>query len=74
MPIFKKLIHRHEKGMGNEDWYYLITNTDTGEVHVEHEWSHKAGSGYQDGKADVPLKDFLEKKGTKQDKLLEILT
>lgn len=66
------LIHKSEKGMGNEDWYYLRVD-DGGKAYVEHEWSHRDGGGYRDGSEKISIHDFLKNGGTRQDKLLQLI-
>lgn len=68
-----RLIHKSERGMGNEDWYYLCRDAETGRAFVLHEWSHRAGDGYSEGSAKLTLHEFLANGGTKQDKLLEMV-
>lgn len=66
--------HKHEKGIGDEDWYYLVRDMESGEMHVLHEWSHNMGNfKFQSGEAEISLEEFLKGGGTRQDKLLALL-
>lgn len=68
------LIHKTEKGMGNEDWYYLAAD-DAGRAYVLHEWSHRNGDGsYTSNEAPITIHEFLKNGGTRQDKLLELIS
>ncbi|RYE44501.1 MAG: hypothetical protein EOP24_24075 [Hyphomicrobiales bacterium] len=74
MAIITKQFHKREKGMGDEDWYHLARDTETGAVFVRHEWSHRDGGGYRSGEEDIPLIDFLsEGGGDRQRQLLELI-
>ncbi len=74
MAIAKKLIHKREKGIGDEDWYYLARNTETGRVFIVHEWSHNAGNlTFEAGEAEMEISAYLEGGGTRQDKLLAMI-
>jgi len=74
MAVITRQFHKLEKGMGNEDWYYLARDAETGNVFVRHEWSHRSGGGYESGEKDVPLADFLsEGGGDRQRQLLELI-
>ncbi len=73
MAILKRLFHRHERGMGNEDWWYLARDTETGAVFVYNEWSYREKNGYEPGSAHIDLDAFLLKRGTAQDRLRELI-
>ncbi|WP_048647015.1 hypothetical protein [Nitratireductor soli] len=74
MAVEKFQFHKTEKGMGNEDWYSLIRDGDTGEIHILHEWSHHAGNfQFRRGEANIPLDEFMKGGGTRQDKLQALL-
>ncbi|MER8950716.1 hypothetical protein [Mesorhizobium sp. M0959] len=74
MPILRRLIYKHEKGMGDEDWYYLARNTETGRVYIVHEWSHHAGKlKFESGDAEMEIVEYLQGGGTRQDRLLQMI-
>jgi hypothetical protein len=73
VAIAKRQFFKHEKGLGDEDFYYLARNSDTGQVFVLHEWSHRKGQGYEPGSAHIELDAFLVKRGTAQDRLHELI-
>lgn len=71
---FKSLEFFHsEKGMGDEQWFSLIRNTDTGEVAVLHETSLRHRSGYKRDSRHIELAAFLNGRGTPQDKLRALI-
>ena len=72
MAFLKRLFFRHEGGMG-EDWYFLARDTETGQVFILHEWTHRVGDNYDPGSAEYELETFLSRKGTAQDKLRELI-
>jgi uncharacterized protein (DUF934 family) len=45
-----------------EDWWSLVTETDTGQQFVEHKWSHmhRQGGKVNEGEKTLPLAVFLE--------------
>ncbi len=53
MAITKRLIYQTAQGLGNEDWFYLARDAETGRAFVMHEWSRLSGSGLQPGSADI---------------------
>ena len=59
--------------MGDEDWYYLARDTDTGRVFVFHEWSHRKGQAYEGGNEDIELATYLQQPGTAQQRLVELI-
>ena len=72
MAFLKRLFFRHEGGMGG-DWYFLARDTETGQVFILHERSHRVGDNYNPGSAEYELETFLSQKGTAQDKLRELI-
>lgn len=75
MPIEKHQFHKSEQGMGNEDWYLLIRDTDSGEMHVLHEWSHKTKDlKFQSGEEQISIDEFVKVGGTRQQRLLALLS
>jgi hypothetical protein len=62
-----------EKGMGDEQWFSLIRDPETGAVAVLHETSLRHGSGYRRDTHHIELEVFLNKKGTAQDKLRALI-
>jgi hypothetical protein len=73
MAILKRSFHSHEVGMGDEDWFYLARDTDSGRVFVYHEWSHRKGQTYDSGNEDIELDVFLPGGGTGQARLKELI-
>lgn len=73
MAITKKLFYQSAQGLGNEDWFYLARDTETGRTFVMHDWSRLSGNSYQPGSADIDLEVFLSDGGTSQDKLRELI-
>jgi hypothetical protein len=73
MVVLKREFHRHERGMGDEDWYHLAQDTESGRVFVYHEWSHRAGKGYKSGEKNIELVAFLARQDTARDKLLRLI-
>jgi hypothetical protein len=71
---FKTLEFFHsEKGMGDEQWFHLGRNVDTGQVFVLHETSLRHGSSYKRDSHHIELEVFLRNKGTAQDKLRALI-
>lgn len=73
MAIIKRQFHQHERGLGDEDWYYLARDTETGQVFVYQEWSHRVGDQYEPGNAHIELDAFLRGTGTAQAKLRDLI-
>lgn len=73
MAITKKLIYQTAQGLGNEDWFYLARDLETGRTFVMHEWSRLSGNGLQPGSADIDLEVFLSGGGAAQDMLRELI-
>ena len=73
MTVEKELFFKSEKGIGNEDWYYLAKDSETGEEYVLHEWSHGGVKGYTSREEKLVLAEFLKKFGTAQAHLRELL-
>jgi hypothetical protein len=73
MAILRRPFFSSELGMGDEDWYYLARDTETGRVFVYHEWSHKRGAGHEGGNEDIELDAFLQHQGIAQDQLRELI-
>jgi hypothetical protein len=72
VAFLKRLFFRHDGGMGG-DWYFLARDTETRQVFILHEWSHRVGDNYDPGSAEYELETFLSRKGTAQDKLRELI-
>ncbi|MCK1515632.1 hypothetical protein IVB22_24370 [Bradyrhizobium sp. 190] len=71
---FKSLEFFHsEKGMGDEQWFSLILDRDTGAVAVLHETSLRHDNGYKRDTHHIELEVFLNGKGTPQDKLRALI-
>ena len=73
MPIISRQFHQHERGMGNEDFHSLARDTETGEVFVIHETSHRVGDGFRSGEQRIPIQEFLAMGGSAQNKLLSLI-
>lgn len=74
MAVVTKEFHRHERGMGDEHWYRLARDTETGRVYIQHEWSVRDGGGYTSGESEMSIAEFLGTGGgTRQDKLLALI-
>ncbi len=73
MAITKRLIYQTAQGLGNEDWFYLARDAETGRTFVMHEWSRLNGNGLQPGSADIDLEVFLSGAGAAQDMLRELI-
>jgi hypothetical protein len=73
MMITKKLFYQTGLGLGNEDWFYLAREAETGRTFVMHEWTRRNGNSYQPGSADIELDVFLSKGGTPQHMLRELI-
>ena len=73
VEIVKRQFHRHERGRGDEDFYYLARDAESGRVFVYHEWSHRRGDGYEPGNAHIELGAFLNGQGTAQQRRLHLI-
>lgn len=73
MAVARKLIYQTAEGVGEEDWYYLAHDEETGRTYVIHEWSRKRGDAYSPGSEDLELPDFLLEKGAAQDRLRALI-
>ena len=73
MAILRKQFHSHEVGMGDEDWLYLVRDTDSGRVFIYHEWSRRKGQGHEGGNEEIELDAFLSGSGTAQSRLKELI-
>lgn len=76
MAILGKLFHKHERNMGNEDWYWLCRDTDTGRVFIRHWSSHRAGleSSFKEGQVDPDVAKLLQSgQGSLQNGFLELI-
>jgi hypothetical protein len=57
--------------MGDEDWYYLLENEETGEKLIEHSWSHRISGEFISGTREYSIDEFEEKKPNQYSKLIE---
>lgn len=73
MAILKKQFSSHERGLGDEDWFYLSRDTENGRVFVYHEWSHRKGERYESGNTDVEIDAFLRQRGTASERLRALI-
>ncbi len=73
MAILKRPFSSADLGMGDEDWYYLARDTETGRVFVYHEWSHRKGVSFEGGNEDIELGEFLHRPGIAQEHLLRLI-
>ncbi len=73
MTILRKQFSSSEVGMGDEDWHYLVRDTESGRIFIYHEWSHRQGQGYASGNEDIDLEVFLQRGGTPGDQLCQLI-
>ncbi len=73
MAIRKLPFSTADLGMGDEDWYYLARDTETGRVFVYHEWSHRKGQTREGGNEDIELDAFLQRPGIAQEHLRQLI-
>lgn len=73
MPVLTKLFHTHERAHGDEDFYSVAHDTDTGRVFVQHEKSQRRGYRFETTNEQIELAEFLARGGTAQDKLLALI-
>jgi hypothetical protein len=73
MAIVKRQFSSSDLGMGDENWYYLARDTETGRIFVYHEWTHRKGETYEGGCEDIELDSFLHHTGTAQDQLRQLI-
>ena len=73
MAIHKTLLCQGEQGIGNEDWYCLVSDSETGEEYVLHEWSQGGLGGLTPGEERFALVEFLKTGGSAQDELRDLL-
>jgi hypothetical protein len=75
MTISRRLLHHHISGReGNDDWYYLCRDNETGHVFVEHEWDHVDYSGRTHDRHPFELGDFLTNSGsTAKSRLMDLI-
>ena len=73
MAIQKTLLSQGEQGIGNEDWYYFVNDSETGEEYVLHEWSHGGLGGSTPGEERFSIDEFLNTGGSAQEELRELL-
>ncbi len=73
MAILKRPFSSADLGMGDEDWYYLARDTETGRVFVYHEWSHRKGQTHEGGNEDIELAAFLDRPGIAQEHLRQLI-
>jgi hypothetical protein len=45
MAVVMKRFFYHEKGNHDETWYYLARDTESGAIHIEHEWAERGNLG-----------------------------
>lgn len=71
MGVRRRLFHHHDRN-GDEDWYYLARDADTGGVWIEHKWDYR---GPDSGSDKIAVGVFLtaSAQGTKQDRLLNLI-
>jgi hypothetical protein len=73
MTILRRPFSSCDLGMGDENWYYLARDTDTGRVFVYHEWSHRRGDSHAGGNEDIEFDAFLHHQGMAQDHLRALI-
>ena len=73
MAIQKTLLSQGEQGIGNEDWYYFVSDPETGDKYVLHEWSHGGPGGFTPGEERFAIDEFLKTGGSAQNELRELL-
>ena len=73
MAVLKRQFFHHEHGVGDEDWYYLARDTESGRVFVVREWSHRAGNTFEPGSGAIEIPVFLTGDGPAEDSLLRLI-
>jgi hypothetical protein len=58
VAFLKRLFFCHEGGMGG-DWYFLARDTETGQVFILHEWTHRVGDNYDPVLLSTSWRPFL---------------
>jgi hypothetical protein len=73
MAIVSKPFSTHEHGMGDQDRYSLVRDTQTGHIFILHEWLHRRGQAVAYGKVEIELDAFFAMHGAAQDKLHQLI-
>jgi hypothetical protein len=73
MATEKTLFSQGEMGIGNEDCYYLVSDSESGEEFVMHEWSQGGLGGLPSGAERFSVEEFLKKSGSAQNELRDLL-
>jgi hypothetical protein len=70
MAIVKRQFYKNHKPQGDEYWFYLARDTETGEVFVIREFDYLADGGSE---KKMTLYEFLAGGGNRQNALLELI-
>jgi hypothetical protein len=73
MAVLKRQFFHHEHGVGDQDWYYLARDTDSGHVFVLREWSHRTADTFVPGSGIIEIPVFLNGHGPAEDELLRLI-
>ena len=73
MALYTKLFDRQQRAEGDEDFYYLARDSDSGDIFVLRAWSLGSSPEHSPRKARVDLGSFLSLHGAAQDKLRELI-
>lgn len=72
MTILFREFYRSETAAGNEDYYSLGRDTETGRIFVRHCWEHPAAGGLKYD-YEISVHDFLANVGSRQSALLAMI-
>jgi len=67
----EKLFHSTDKGLSNEDWYYLVKNEETGTEHILHKWSHGGPFDFKSDERTYSMEEFEKEKPNQYKKYVE---
>ncbi|MES0069484.1 hypothetical protein NKJ73_27335 [Mesorhizobium sp. M0074] len=74
MPVLRsKQFFKREHGQGDEHWYRLCFETETGKFFVHEEFSVKSGGVFVDGEREVEMSEFMKGGGDRQNSLIEFV-
>jgi hypothetical protein len=70
MSVVKRQFYKNKKAQGDEYWFYLAKDTETGEVFVIREFDYLVDGGSE---KKMTLYEFLAGGGNRQNALLELI-
>ncbi len=79
MTEYRRQLHYRMKGsLGNdEDWWYLVFDSESHELYIEHEWDHvpQGGGKASTGESKSTIKDFLDQsfRATQHSELIALI-